>query len=171
MVILGVKRTEAVPCMNFHLILIILVGTLIILATLLRLFAPSLYDRYVMGRDVPVASSAGKSSTLAAVIVLIVPIFIAVHLWLTGHKSKIPGRPPAAKVGASSVEVWIGFVIVATTGIILWLHPLSVASKLSRGSLDVYLADVTAKKKIKFSIRAMGTLFLLLAARIVWLFS
>jgi hypothetical protein len=156
--------------MNFHLILIILVGTLIILATLLRLCAPRLYDRYIIRREAPAASSTGKSSTLAAVIVLIVPIFIVVHLWLTGHKSRIPG-PPAAKVGASSVEVWIGFVIVATTGIILWLHPLSVASKLSRGSLDVYLADVTAKKKIKFSIRAMGTLFLLLAARIVWLFN
>jgi hypothetical protein len=157
--------------MDFTLIWITTIYLLLLFAVLLRLFAPGLYDRYVLRGVRPTASSSGKSSRAVAAAVLACLIFIPLHLFLTNPaRSQYVPESPASNTAVIRVEDWIGLLSLSTTGVVLWLFPAAVVTKVSRRTIDVSVAD-GSKRKIYTFVRVLGTLFMIgavLIARQLW---
>jgi hypothetical protein len=150
--------------MDLNLMFVITGGFLVTVMILLRVFAPGLYNRYVLRGARPRASSSGKSSRVLAAGILLALIFMAVYSFLTRGRTPAIERPVAPNIPAMHVESWIAFLCVLATGIVLWLFPVAALTKLLLGTVDVSLADEKEKRKIKIIMRAFGTLFLTVAA-------
>lgn len=164
MVTRGARRSEpGVDKMGIDLILVVVVGVLVTLAVLLRLFAPRIYSRYVLRGMSETADPSQSFSKVGAVAALIALLFICVHLGMhvLGDR-QITLHGFATRDGsASQIQSWIALFCTSATGIVLCLFPVAVIRRLSKEKIPFSSADRGATTQIKIFGRLLGVIFLI----------
>ena len=168
MVTPAARRSEpGVDKMGIDLILVLVVGVLVALAVVLRLFAPRISSRYVLRGTSETAdrSSFSKAGAVAALVAL---LFICVHLGthvLSDRQVTLRGF--ATRDGdPTQIQSWIALFCTSATGIVLCIFPVAVIRRLSKEQITLSSADRRATKQIKILGRLLGVIFLTAAVLI-----
>ena len=136
---------------------------------LLKVLAPSAYDKHVL-RDA-VRPSPSRASKLVGVLILAVVVFLAVRFGLdlvrsSGHEAEMSATT-IAHSREGQIAAWVGLSCVSVTGVLLCVFPVVFMTKLLRGRIiTISTADYRSLSKLKIIGRLVGILFLVVGALI-----
>lgn len=149
--------------MKAESILIAVAIAALLALVLLRVVTPRAYDKYVL-RDTT-RPEPSRSSRVVALVIFAVMVFFAVRFGMdllrsTGRQQLVHA-PIIPNDTAGHIEAWVGLLCVSVTGIILFLFPVQVVTRLIHRRVVQSHADEEATKKTRIFGRLLGLLFLI----------